>query len=1224
MKKNRQGRSLGAIKLKLSLKMRLTLILLFLSLFRINANTYSQNTKITLDVKNVTIEEVFDIIKEKTEFKIFFKNSDIDLNREISFKTKKHNLDHILAVVFKNSNISYKVVDKQIVLNKKSPTNVSKKTQIQNIIKGVVKDPSGQPLIGVSIVKKGTAIGVETDFDGMFSIEAKEGDILVFSSLGYKKQEVTIANQKTLSVVLKEDVEFLNEVIVVTGYDRVSKRTFTGASTSVDMDEIKIEGVTDASRMLEGRVAGVNIQNVSGTFGAAPKITIRGSSSVFGNNNPLYVIDGVVQEDIVSVDLNGLTSGNAETLISSSLAGINANDIKSIDLLKDASATSLYGARARNGVVVIVTKNGSRDTPLKINYSLEETVRDIPNYANYDILNSKETVGVYREIESKGYLDLPSVAQARYGGIYYLMADRINTYNPQTGSFLLANTQEAKNGFLQQYELANTDWFKTLFRRSLTQTHSLSFTGGGENNSFYASLGYFSDPGWSIADKVDRLTANLKTTFFLSKKFNLTLSSTVSVRNQKAPGSFESKSDDFFGSISRNFDINPFSYALNTSRALRPKDSQGNLEYYRNNWAPLNILNEIDNNSIDLKVKDLTLKADGAYEISDKLSYNFSVSSRNVSSNFEHNIKRQSNVVGAYNADETTIVRNANIFLYQDLDNPTALPVAVLPRGGIYTKTDYELTSYYFRNSFQYDNIFNDKNEVSALFGQELRYVDRKRNSFTGYGLQYDRGFVPFTDARLLEKLISDGNDYFSLSEEKERTMALYGKATYTYDNRYTISATGRYDGSNRQGRTAASRWLPTGTISAKWNVTGEDFMSDVTGINSLKFRGSYGLVATPGSATNSLAIYQSGKTDRLLPSDRESFLNIQNLQNSELTWEKQYETNIGMDLGLYNNRIQLTVEAYKRDIFDNIDFVRTSGIGGEFIKQGNNADVISKGLEFSLNTINIATNNFKWSTNFNFSVFDAEITKLSNEPTVFDLVSGNGGNIEGYPINSLFSFDFKGLDSRGLPTFNLPEDTTNPNNAINGADFQDTEDILDYLVYEGSSNPNLTAGITNSFSYKNLDFSFFISASGGNKVRLNPAFSNAYSDLDVFTKDFSNRWVVPGDETVTNVPVITSRRVNNEIPNLQKAYNAYNYSNARIADGSFVRMKNISIGYSFNKQLTDKLGVDSFKIKLQGTNLFLLYSDSKLNGQDPEFFNTGGVAFPIKKQFTFSLNVSL
>ncbi|WP_435315596.1 TonB-dependent receptor plug domain-containing protein, partial [Cellulophaga fucicola] len=453
--------------------MRLTLILLFLSLFRINANTYSQNTKITLDVKNVTIEEVFDIIKEKTEFKIFFKNSDIDLNREISFKTKKHNLDHILAVVFKNSNISYKVVDKQIVLNKKSPTNVSKKTQIQNIIKGVVKDPSGQPLIGVSIVKKGTAIGVETDFDGMFSIEAKEGDILVFSSLGYKKQEVTIANQKTLSVVLKEDVEFLNEVIVVTGYDRVSKRTFTGASTSVDMDEIKIEGVTDASRMLEGRVAGVNIQNVSGTFGAAPKITIRGSSSVFGNNNPLYVIDGVVQEDIVSVDLNGLTSGNAETLISSSLAGINANDIKSIDLLKDASATSLYGARARNGVVVIVTKNGSRDTPLKINYSLVETVRDIPNYANYDILNSKETVGVYREIESKGYLDLPSVAQARYGGIYYLMADRINTYNPQTGSFLLANTQEAKNGFLQQYELANTDWFKTLFRRSLTQTHSL-------------------------------------------------------------------------------------------------------------------------------------------------------------------------------------------------------------------------------------------------------------------------------------------------------------------------------------------------------------------------------------------------------------------------------------------------------------------------------------------------------------------------------------------------------------------------------------------------------------------------------------------------------------------------------------------------------------------------------------------------------------------------------
>lgn len=1223
MKKNRQDYPARVIRFERSLKIKFTLILLFLSLLSINASTYSQNTLITLHVDNSTIEEVFEQIKQKTEFKIFFKNSEIDLDRRVSFEANKHRLDYILDKVFKGTNVSYAIIDKQIVLRSKKQEITALDQDQQDIIQGTVLDKNGVPIIGASIVIKGTTKGVVADFDGKFQINVGQGDILVIKSLGFKAQEITIGNQNKLAIVLIESVDSLDEV-VVTGYDRVSKRTFTGATTSVKIEELKIDGIQDVTRMLEGRVAGVNIQNISGTFGSAPKITIRGTSSVFGNNTPLYVIDGIVQEDVVSIDLKSLTSGNAETLISSSLAGLNANDIRSIEVLKDASATSLYGARARNGVVVITTRSGRRASPLRINYSLEETVRDIPNYTSYDILNSKEAIGVYREMENKGYLDLPDVAQARYGGIYSIMADRVNTYDPATGGFLLKNTPEAKNQFLQQYELANTDWFKTLFRKSLTQTHTVNFSGGGENNAYYASLGCFSDPGWSIADKVNRLTVSLKNTFFLSEKFNITLASSFSVRNQKAPGSFERKADSFRGSISRDFDINPFSYALNTSRALRPRDAQGNLEYYRNNWAPLNILNEIENNYMDLKVKDIRFQVDGAYKLSDRLTYNFSLSNRYVNSVFEHNVKRGSNVIGAYNANETTIVRDNNIFLYQDPNNPTTPPVAVFPRGGIYTKTDYQLTSYYVRNSFQYDAIYNDTHEVSALFGQEVRFVDRKRNSFTGFGLQYDRGYVPFTNPRILEKLISDGKDYFSLSEEKERTVAFYAKTSYTYDNRYTLSATGRYDGSNRQGRTSASRWLPTGTISGKWNVTGEEFMSNVEKINSLQFRASYGLVATPGSATNSLAIYRSEKTDRLLAEDIEAYLNIQNLQNSELTWEKQYETNIGLDLGIFDNRVQLSVDAYRRDIFDNIDFVKTSGIGGEFIKQGNNADVVTKGVEFSLNTRNIVTDNFKWSTGFNFSFLDQEIIKLANEPTVFELVSGNGGNIEGYPINSLFSFKLKRLNEKGLPTFDLPENTGNEHNAINGADFQVSNGILDYLVYEGSSNPNLTAGFTNHLSYKNWDFSFFISASGGNKVRLNPVFDYKYSDLDVFTKDFANRWVVPGDETVTNVPVIASRRLNNEIPNLSKAYNAYNYSDVRIADGSFIRLKNISLGYTFDKKLTNRLGLDSFKLKFQATNLFLLYSDSKLNGQDPEFYNTGGVAFPIKRQFTFSLNISI
>ncbi|PQJ80947.1 SusC/RagA family TonB-linked outer membrane protein [Polaribacter porphyrae] len=1097
----------------------------------------------------------------------------------------------------------------------------SGKNIFQKKITGSITDTNSQPIGGVSVLIKGTNKGVASDFDGNYSINAKEGDVLIFQSLGFQTREIRVTTSTIINVVLSESSENLEGIVITTGYDKVSKKKFTGATSTIKIADLKLDGVIDVTRMLEGRSAGVNIQNISGTFGAAPKITIRGSSSVFGNNTPLYVIDGVVQEDIVEADFSQLTSGNAETLISSSIAGISANDISKIDILKDASATSLYGARARNGVVVITTKSGRKSTPLKISYSLEETIRDIPQYSNYDILNSKENLSILKELESKGFLELPQVAQARYGGIYYIMADKINTFNPSTNSFLLANTPEAKNKFLQQYELANTNWFKTLFRQSLTQNHSLSFTGGGENNSFYSSLSFFTDPGWSISEKITRLTANLKNTFYFSDTFNLTVSANASIRKQRAPGTFGRQTDSFFGSVTRNFDINPFSYALNTSRTLRPKDSNGQLEYYRNNWAPFNILDEINNNYLDLNLRDLRLQIDAEYKLTDQLTYNFNASTRYVNSTIEHNVKRNSNVVKAYNADETTIVRNANIFLYTDPNDLNAIPVPVFPRGGIYTKNDNYLTTYYLRNSLSYTAEVNEKHEFDFLLGQEMRYVDRNRNGLTGYGLQFDNGYTPFTDPRLLEKIIEGGGNYFSVSQERERTVAFFGKATYAFDNRYIFSITGRYDGSNKQGRSASSRWLPTGTISAKWNLSGEDFMKNIEEtINNLQLRASYGLVATPGAATNALPIFRTQITDRLNSSDRESALNIASLQNSELTWEKQYELNLGLDLGLFNNRIAVTTDVYFRDIFDNVDFVRTSGIGGEFIKQGNNASVKTNGIEFSLSTTNVKTDNFSWITSLNASYFNQKITKLQNRPNVFGLVRGTGGNAEGYPINSLFSFKFDGLTNEGIPKFDLSKAKDK-----NNVDFQDLENITDYLVFEGSVDPNISGGFTNTFIYKNWNLNFLITGSGGNKIRLDPRFKSSYSDLDVFSKDFKNRWLLPGDENITNIPVIASRRLQQKYGStLVQTYNAYNNSTARVADGSFVRMKNISLGYNFDKGFVEKLGLSYFKVSLQGTNLFLLYSDKKLNGQDPEFYQAGGVALPIRRQYTLSLNLGI
>ncbi|MBO9584703.1 MAG: SusC/RagA family TonB-linked outer membrane protein [Flavobacterium sp.] len=1191
------------------------------------------DTKVTITVENLTLDNALSKIEKSAHVKFSYNSRLPQLGEKVSIEANQETLSSILSRVLVPFNITFSEVSNQIVLQKSSGSfsNANNHDSLFEIltfgpiIKGKVTDQSGTPLPGATVMAKGTKTAVLTDFDGNFSIEMPANvDRLVISYVGMETKEIGI-NNPTPTVVLTEAGQNLKEVVVTTGYEKTSKRTFTGAISKISGAELKVDGVVDVSRMIEGKAAGVTVQNVTGTFGTAPKITVRGSSSIFGDTKPLWVIDGVVQEDIINITFADLASGNSETLLSSSVAGLNANDIQSVEILKDASATSIYGSRSLNGVVVVTTKQGRRDSPLKVSYGLEQTVRTVPSYTQYDILNSQESMSIFKEMESKGFLDLPSTVQGRYGGVYNILGRAINTYVPETGGYLVNNDPVSRNNFLRKYELANTDWFKVLFRPAITQNHSLSFSGGGKNNTFYASLGYYTDPGWTIADNVKQLSSNIKGTFYINDRLNLTLSTLASIRQQGAPGTYESQKDQVFGKVTRDFDINPFSYVLNTSRTLRPYDENGNLEYYRNNWAPMNIINELKTNYLDIDVKDIRFQLDLEYKISPHFTYNLTGSARYANTSREHKILEGSNVVGAYNAMETTIVRDQNIFLYKDPNDLTAPAVSVLPNGGFLRKFTNDMTSYNLRNSVTYRNIFAEKHELEGFFGTELRSVDRNSDNFTAAGLQYDRGLTAFTDPRLIEKIINEGNSYYGFNTERERTVGFFGKVGYTYNRRYTGSVTGRYDGSNRQGdSSSSSSWLPTYTFSGKWNVTEENFMKNAKSINNLALRASYGLTATAGPATNSLAIYKSYISDRLNLDDRETGIQIDQLQNSDLTWEKQFETNIGLDLGMFNNRVQLVTDVYRRKAFDLVDFVVTSGIGGQKIKQGNNANMETKGVELGITTQNFTGRDFKWSTTLNFSVFKQEITKLENKPTVFDLVDGNGGNAIGHPRNSIYSYQFTGLNHQGLPTFVMAPGETDK---ITGANFQDNDNVTDYLKYEGSIEPNKSIGLANTFTYKNWSLYVFIVGSGGNKVRLNPVYDSQYDDLTVFTKDFTNRWINPGDENYTNVPVIADKRLITDYGGqnmLQRAYNTYNYSDVRIADGDFVRLKNISLSWEFPKDFKRKIGVSTFTLKGSAVNPWLIYSDKKLNGQDPEFRNTGGVAFPITSQYTFTLNVSL
>ena len=453
-----------------------------------------------------------------------------------------------------------------------------------------------EPVIGASVMIEGTKTGTVTDVDGNFTLEAPKGATLVVSYIGMQTQRVKAAPK--MQIVLSADNQTLGEV-VVTGIQKMDKRLFTGATTKLDANTAKLDGVADVSRALEGRAAGVSVQNVSGTFGTAPKIRVRGATSIYGTSSPLWVVDGVIMENAVNVSADDLSSGDATTLISNAIAGLNADDIESFQVLKDGSATSIYGARAMAGVIVVTTKRG-RAGRSTINYTGEFTYRLKPSYSNYNISNSQEQMGIYKEMASKGWLEFSTLANSSTSGLYGKMYTSIATYDPTLGKYQLPYTEQAMNAYLQQAEFRNTDWFDLLFKNNIMQNHSVSISTGTEKASLYASLSAVTDPGWYIDSKVQRFTGNMNAQYKLSKKLSVSLLTNASYRDQDAPGTMARTTDVVSGNVSRQFDINPFSYAMNTSRTLDPNET------YTRNYASFNIFDELENNKIKAKATGIT------------------------------------------------------------------------------------------------------------------------------------------------------------------------------------------------------------------------------------------------------------------------------------------------------------------------------------------------------------------------------------------------------------------------------------------------------------------------------------------------------------------------------------------------------------------------------------------------------------------------------------------
>lgn len=1093
-------------------------------------------------------------------------------------------------------------------------------------VRGRVTDTNHEPLPGAVVKVIGTNRGALVGADGTYSLKAERGETLEFSLVGMKTKRIKVSDSEIINVILREDIRVLDGV-VVTGYQKIKSRAFTGATASIKMQDIKLDGVADVSRMLEGRVAGLSIQNVSGTFGSAPRINIRGGASIMGNVQPLWVIDGAVYEDIVSLTPDQLVSGDAVTLISSAVAGLNPSDITDIQILKDASATSVYGARALNGVIVVTTKSGRRNQQKQLSYNFELSMRSIPDYKNYDLLNSQESMSIYTELDRKGYFPLSEMLYGRRGGVFHQMYKAVSTIDPSTGTYYLRNTPEARNSFLRAHEYANTDWFRELFTHNPIHSHTVSFSDGNESSTTYASLGYYHDGGWTLTDNVKRLTANLKTNFYWGDRLRIGLTAQGNMRQQKAPGTIPQRKNTIIGSFERDFDINPFAYALTTSRTLRPYGSDGKPEYYRNNWAPFNIIKEYENNHLKIDLLDFKVQGEANYRLIEGLELQGLVSFRQAHTSTAHTIKEASNVVQAFKANETPQVAKENIYLLRDPNKSDKMPVVTLPHGGILNQSEARLRSMTGRLSLDYEGHFGE-HDVRGFAFSEIRTADRTSTLFSGYGLQYDKGYQVYPTPLIFEKMAIEGADYFSLNERYDRGVTFSLSGTYSYAGKYLVNTVINYEGSNMGGRSSRTRWLPTWNIGAKWNMDAEDFMKHNDLISTLALRTSYGLTAKMNEqAINANAVFEHFVVNRPNIDNRENALKILHLENRDLTWEKMYELNIGLDLGLIDNRVSATVDLYRRNSFDLIDLIRTSGIGGEYYKYVNFGDMKTIGAELTLTTRNIRTNDFSWTSTLTLSGMRQRITNLRNTPNTFDMVAGTGkGNIVGFPRGSLFSFSYQGLNEVGLPTFDFglyPTDKESGGNVF-GADFLDARYSKSYLIYNGPIEPQVMGGLSNTLKYKGLELSFLITMQAGNKIRLNPSFDPAFKDLNVFSSEYYNRWISPGDEYHTDVPVLPSTDLIHELgaENIERAYNTYNYSQNRVADGSFVRMKNISLSYHLPEEIVRALSLRNMSINMSVTNPFIIYADKSLKGQDPEYYRSGGVSLPVPQQYTTTLNI--
>lgn len=1031
----------------------------------------------------------------------------------------------------------------------------------QNItIKGTVSAADG-PIIGATVKVKGAQGGVVTDFDGNYSISAQSNATLVFSYVGYVTKEVKVGGKRLIDVTLEEDETLLNEVVVV-GYGTMRKSDLTGAVTQVDNKAFEKSVSTSIDQVLQGRAAGVQIQANTGTPGGSSTIRIRGTNSLNASSQPIFVIDGVI------IDSDGGDDGN-----SNPLAGINPSDILTMDILKDASATAIYGSRASNGVIMITTKRG-KSGEATLTYDGYVGWQQMPR--KLDVLNLRQ----YAEHNN-------DIADAQ-----------IKTHS---GTFLRPELLGS-----------GTDWQDELFKTAFMTNHSISLTGGSEKTTYAISAGYLYQNGIAISTSFKRQTIRGNVDTELKKWLKGGISFSLSDSKQE---------------MEKNWDI--INTALRSQPSVAVRNAEGGYDGPDDQWMPENA------------VALAEIKTNYAKRTNFRINtYLEAIFMKGLSFKTELSVDYNLNKTKTYTPDYTFGVKESS------------------QRDGAWYKNDSKYWSW--RNILTYTGTIAQQHNINAMIGQEMSHNYWENMSASNQG--YLSNSV--IDLRAGER--TGNNVNIDGYQNNTSLFSYFGRVLYNFDDRYLVTATLRRDGSSKFADGNRWGWFPSAAFA--WRASQENFLKDNKVINNLKLRLGWG---TTGNQNVQDWAYQAMLANYTTPWGV-GVLNANNA-NPDLKWETTYSTNIGFDLSLFNSRIDLVFDWYYKktnDLLMMLDLPAFLGSGAGSNEAygtatnpwGNIGSLRNTGIEITLNTVNIENKNFQWRSNFVFSLNRNKVLSLDSDSgslpqtlqigsdvaTVTNTVVGKPiGQFWGYKVIGRFDKpeDFYYRDAEGnVKPVALPKGASMATSPTSGGVF-----IGDYIyedinndgviddsdqTFIGNPEPKFTWGFGNTFSYKGFDLSIQFSGSYGNKIMnyqrrfldITGATSNQLTTVLNYAR--LEKIEADGPDDYRNYHVVNTGTIMPRLSTESGVNKNNRVSDAYVEDGSYIRLQNVSLSYTFPRKWIKNLFLTNAKIYCNIQNLFTI---TKYDGYDPEVGSLRGNAllngvdysrYPSPRIYTVGINL--